>query len=191
MKIPVRYAVAALLAAAAAVPAAAQPGPEPSFREAAERRPFELLLRHRDALGLTDVQVRQLETIGERLEQQNAPLRQRLVQEHHRWREERRAQLERMTPEQRREELRRMRGRRGEPPVPEALRPTVYQMRLNINDAMHQAQSVLTPAQRLRAQDILRREVRPLGRARAEELRARRRGQEAERTRRRPEPRHP
>lgn len=160
MKIPVRYALAALLAAAA-VPAAAQPGEQPPFREDAARQPFEALLRHREELQLSDDQVRRIQTIGRQLEERNAPLRQRLVQEHRRWREERRAQLERMTPRQRRAELRRMRGQRGEPPVPEALRPTVHQMRVNISDAMHQAQGVLTAEQRVRAQDILRRQLRP------------------------------
>lgn len=191
MKIGVRHALAALLAAVAAVPAAAQPGGHPPFAEERERRPFDVLLRHRAELQLSDGQVRRIEAIGRQLEERNAPLRERLVQQHRRWREERRAQLERMTPRQRREELRRIREHPGEPPVPEALRPTVHQMRVNISDAMHQAQGVLTPEQRVRAQDILRRQLRPLERARAEEVRARRRAEAAERMRGRAEPRHP
>ncbi|HEU0299378.1 MAG TPA: hypothetical protein VFR37_07990 [Longimicrobium sp.] len=190
MRNPVRYALAALLAAAAAVPAAAQPGEQPPFREDAARQPFDALLRHRTELQLSADQVRRIETIGRQLEERNAPLRDRLAHETRRWREERRAQLERMTPRERRAELRRMRLHRGEPPVPEALRPTVHQMRVNINDAMHQAQGVLSAEQRVRAQDLMRRQLRS-DRARADELRARRRAEEAERMRRRPRLRQP
>jgi hypothetical protein len=186
MRNPVRYVLAALLAAFAAAPAAAQPGDRPPFPEDAARRPFDALLRHRGELQLSAEQVRRIEAIGRQLEERNAPLRQRLVQDHQRWREERRAQLERMTPQQRRAELRRMRGQRGEPPVPEALRPTVQQMRVNISDALHQAQGVLTAEQRVRAQDILRRQMRAEHRPGA-----RRRALEEERMRRRPGARRP
>lgn len=168
MKSLLQYTLAVALALAAAAPAAAQqpgaaPGREqapPALREQAERRAFEALLRHRAELELSEQQVRQIEAIGRRLQEQNAPLRQRLVEEARRWREERRAQLERLTPEQRREELRRMRGRRGQAPVPEAMQPLVRQMRLNINEAMHQARGVLTAEQRLRAEQVLRRQLR-------------------------------
>lgn len=184
MKIPLRHLLAALLAAVA-VPAAAQPGEPAPFREEAERRPFDALLRHRAELQLSAEQVRRIETIGRELEERNAPLRERLAQEHRRWREERRAQLERMTPRQRRAELRRMRLHAGEPPVPQAMRPTVQQMRVHINDAMHQAQGVLTAEQRVRAQDIFRRQLRE------ERVRAAERRHVEERVRRRPGLRQP
>ena len=130
-------------------------GPRAAFREDAERRAFDMLLNHRTQLQLTEQQVRQLEGLRTRLEQQNTPLRARLVEEHQRVQAERRAQLERMSADQRREELRRLR-RDGRPGVPESLQPTVRQMRLNINEAVHQAQGVLTAEQRLRAQSLLR-----------------------------------
>lgn len=171
-----RAAFALLLAAVAAAPAAAQQPREreraaaeqaaaaermrqqAAFREDAERRAFDMLLNHRTQLELSAQQVRELEAIRERLEQQNAPLRARLVEEHSRLQAERRAQVERMSAEQRRAELHRLR-RDGRPAVPPALQPTVRQMRLNINEAVHQAQGVLTAEQRLRAQALIRREL--------------------------------
>lgn len=188
MKSLVRPALLLLLAAAAAAPAAAQepgararqravaeraradrahPG-QAVLREDAERRAFDVLLRHRQQLALSDQQVRRLEEIRARLEQQNAPLRARLVDEHQRWQAERRAQLERMSVEERRRELRRLRETPGEARLPESLQTTVRQMRLHINEAMHQAQGVLTPEQRLRARELLMRRAAPARRPRVQ-----------------------
>jgi Skp family chaperone for outer membrane proteins len=128
------------------------------LREEAERRAFDLLLRHRQQLALSDQQVHRLEEIRGRLEQQNAPLRARLVEEHQRWQAARRAQLERMSAEERRQELRRVREGNGAH-LPESLQTTVRQMRLHINEAMHQAQGVLTAEQRLRARELLARQA--------------------------------
>lgn len=169
-----------LLATAVAAPAAAQqPDARARERSAAERaaaerarvnhralaeeaehRAFEHLLRHREQLALSDQQVRRLEEIRARLEQQNAPLRQRLVEAQ----AARRAELERMSAEERRAELARVRQAGAAARVPESLQPTVRQMRLNINEAMHQAQGVLTAEQRLRVREMLAaraREARP------------------------------
>ena len=129
------------------------------LREDAERRAFDMLLRHRQQLALSDQQVRRLEEIRVRLERQNAPLRARLVQEHHRWQAARRAQLERMSADERRQELRRLREGHGAAHLPEPLQTTVRQMRLHINEAMHQAQGVLTAEQRLRARELLARQA--------------------------------
>jgi hypothetical protein len=134
---------------------ARQAGARAALRQDAERRAFDMLLNHRTQLQLTEQQVRQLEGLRTRLEQQNAPLRARLMEEHQRAQTERRAQLERMSADERRAELRRLQ-REGRPGVPESLQPTVRQMRLNINEAVHQAQGVLTAEQRLRAQSLLR-----------------------------------
>lgn len=128
------------------------------FRPDAERRAFDMLLNHRTQLELTEQQVRQLEDLRTRLEQQNAPLRARLLEEHGRVQAERRTRLERMSADERRAELHRLQ-REGRPGVPESLQPTVRQMRLNINEAVHQAQGVLTAEQRLRAQSLLRSEM--------------------------------
>lgn len=184
-----------LLLAAAAAPAAAQDPARARERAAAERvqaeraraahrplaqdaehRAFDMLLRHREQLALSDQQVRRLEEIRAGLERQNAPLRQRLVEEHQRWQAERRAQLERMSPTERRAELRRVRQAEGGARVPQALQPTVRQMRLNINEAVHQAQGVLTAEQRLRARELLAaraRADRPAARPRRAPLRER------------------
>lgn len=164
MKLPLRLGLALVLAATAAAPLAAQQPPareradRVGVRQDADRRPFDALLRHRVELQLTDDQVRRIEAIGQRLQAQNAPLRQRLVEQTREWRQERRTQVERMTPEQRREELRRLRQEGRGRTVPPDMQPLVQQMRVNINEAMHQAQSVLTAEQRVRAQQVLRRE---------------------------------
>jgi hypothetical protein len=70
-------------------------------------------------------------------------------------REERRAELMRMTPEQRQAELRRVREQ-GPPPMPESLRPLVQQMRRNIAGAMREAGTVLTPRQKAQARTLIR-----------------------------------
>lgn len=134
---------------------AREAGAHAALRQDAERRAFDVLLNHRTQLQLTEQQVRQLEGLRTRLEQQNAPLRARLMEEHQRVQAERRAQLERMSPDERRAELRRLQ-REGRPGVPQTLQPTVRQMRINISEAVHQAQGVLTAEQRLRAQSLLR-----------------------------------
>lgn len=161
----VRLAMTALMLLAAAAPLRAQPGRDSAaaagFREDAARRPFDALLRHRAELRLSPQQVRQIETVARRLEERNAPLRERLVREHGRWREERRTQLERMSPEERRRELRRVRERRGAgEQVPEPLRPVVREMLVNVEEAIHEAQGVLTAEQRVQVRQILRRELR-------------------------------
>jgi hypothetical protein len=164
MKNLARYGLALALSLSAAAPLAAQPGRDTMDAETAQenaaRRPFDALLRHRAELELSDGQVRQLQTIRERLEQRNAPLRAQLVERGERWRAERRTQLERMTPQQRRQELRRLRQTPAGQRVPADMQPLVRQMRVNIEEATHEAQGVLTAEQRLRVREILRREVR-------------------------------
>lgn len=163
-------AAAALLLAAA--PAAAQPGPggHPGLQvlRETEQRPLELLMDVRDELQLTDPQVVRLRQIATRLEQTNRPLRRQLVAEYGRWREQRRMELERMSPAQRRAELRRAR-RHPQPPVPEPLRPLVRQIRGNVQAAVQEAGTVLTPQQKVRARELLRER-------RAERMERRRRG---------------
>jgi hypothetical protein len=195
MKTLMTLGLALALAAGSAAPLAAQPGRDTAAAaraHGAERPALQALVRHREELGLSDAQVRQLQAIRERLEAQNAPLRQQLAAQSRRLRTERRQQLERMSPEERRAELRRLRQQpRGER-VPADMQPVVRQMRVNIEEAMHQAQGVLTAEQRLRAREILRREVRGARRPGVRGERRVRPGAEGRRLPREPrEPRQP
>lgn len=158
MKLLTIAAVALSLAAGATAPLSAQPGRDTAgVRARGEALPaFQRLMRNRAELGLSDAQVRQLEGIREGLEARNAPLRQQLAAQSQRWRTERREQLQRLTPEERRAELRRLRGQPRDERVPADMQPVVRQMRVNIEEAMHQAQGVLTAEQRVRARDLLR-----------------------------------
>jgi Spy/CpxP family protein refolding chaperone len=156
---------ALLLAAAPGMvrPAAAQqPGAE--LLDQNEQRPFETLVRVRDELQLSDAQVARLQGIATRLQATNRPLREELVRRWQAYREQRRAELLRMTPEQREAELARVRAQ-GRPPVPPELRPLVQRIRGNVAGAMREARSVLTPAQKARARELLRerRQGRALG----------------------------
>jgi hypothetical protein len=160
MKLLTIAAVALSLAAGTAAPLAAQPGRDTAaVRVRGAALPaFERLMRHRAELGLSDAQVRQLEGIRERLQARNAPLREQLAAQSQRFRTERREQLQRMSPEERRAELRRVRAQRAGERVPADMQPVMRQMRVNIDEAMHQAQGVLTAEQRVRARELLRAE---------------------------------
>jgi Spy/CpxP family protein refolding chaperone len=156
-----RWTLAAAALLLAAAPAAAQPGgpplgapdgPQPMRQE--EMRPMDALLDVRQELQLTDPQVTRLQQIAQRLEQTNRPLRQRLAVEWARWREQRRQELERMTPAERSAELERLQGM-GRPPVPEPLRPLVAQMRMNVGAALREAGGVLTPRQKARMRQLM------------------------------------
>ncbi len=155
-------AAVALSLAAGTAPLSAQPGRDTAaVRVRGEALPaFQRLMRHRAELNLSDAQVRQLETIRQRLEAQNAPLRQQLASQNQRFRTERREQLQRMSPEERRAELRRLRALPRDQRVPADMQPVVRRMRVNIDEAMHQAQGVLTAEQRVRARELLRTERR-------------------------------
>ena len=74
----------AALLLAAPVPALGQTrdapprSPRGMTERGAERKPLDLLLRHREEIGLTDAQITQLRNIAERLEEQNRPLIEQL-----------------------------------------------------------------------------------------------------------------
>lgn len=136
-------------------------------------RAFQLLLERRAELGLSESQAERLQVIGRRLESVNGPLRERLAAERQRFLAERRAELERMSPEQRRAEFRRMRER-GRPPLPPSMRPLADEMQRNIHQAMREAHAVLTPAQRARVRRMVHEERErraPRGRGRPGVLR--------------------
>jgi hypothetical protein len=150
------FAAALLLGS---VPAAAQDDGPPTrgaeMLEQREQRPFERLMEVRGELGLSDAQVGRLQSIAARLEETNRPLREELLRRWQAVREERRARLMRMTPEERQEELRRVREQ-GPPPVPENLRPLLQRMRGNVAGAVREAGTVLTPRQKARARQLIR-----------------------------------
>ena len=152
------WIVAAALLLGAAPVAAQEEGPPARGAEMLDPRdqaPFDRLMEVRSELGLSDAQVGRLRAIALRLEETNRPLREELQR---RWlavRQERRAELMRMTPEQRQAELRRIREQ-GPPPVPESLRPLVQRMRQNVAGAMREAGTVLTQQQKARARALIR-----------------------------------
>jgi len=158
------YLLLALLAALpAAAPAAvrAQDGAAPPAWSPAEAReeamPFAVLLRHRGELRLSRAQVERLEAVGRALEERNRPLRRQLRRQREEFVERRRAQVGRLSPEQRRDTLRRLREERarGEG-LPPQMRPVVERMRANTRRAMEEAQQVLTAEQKRRARALVR-----------------------------------
>jgi flagellar basal body-associated protein FliL len=137
--------------------ARAQTDDEPLAQQ--EQRPLETLMEVRQELQLTDAQVSRLQQIALRLDATNRPLRQELVRRWQAYREQRRTELLRMTPAQRQAELERIRAQQdeqGRPPVPAELQPLVRQIRGNIAMAMREAGTVLTPAQKARARELVR-----------------------------------
>lgn len=179
----IRYLAFAMVIAAAPVPALAQvPGQRPSTRGAEmrqpEHRPFALLLENRARLGLTDGQVRRLETIRNRLEEQNRPLREQLRTARERLMEQRRAEMQKLSPEQRRERMRQMRQQRspgGGPPrmvLPPELRPIAERLRANTDRAAEEVRDILSVEQRVRARELARTRMQQ----RREEMRRRRPG---------------
>ena len=167
----IRFTLAALLTVGmAAAAASAQTGPTPARREPGNA--FQTILARRAELGLTAEQTRRLEAIAADLEELNTPLRERLREERQRFVTHRRAELERMSPRERRAELRRMR-REGRPPLPADMRPITEEMRGNIRDAAKRARDVLTPEQRGRLRAVLREAVQ--ARRRGDSMRGHRR----------------
>lgn len=162
MKTSIRYMIAFALLAAA--PVAAQTG-----RAGADsarggrwqhghgegRTPFQGLIAHRQELQLTDAQVTRLQEIGRRLDERNAPLRAQLASHREQYAARRRAQMERLTPEQRRDTLQRLRQSGRGRQVPEAMRAPMEQMRANIRAAVQEAQGVLTAPQKERARQLM------------------------------------
>ena len=142
------------------------PGEEPGQ---VEERPFARLMELRGELELNDGQVERLGQIAARLEETNRPLRAELWRQWQAWREQRRAELLRMSPEDRQRELRRLREE-GRPPLPENMRPLAQHIRRNVADAMQEAAGVLTPRQKARARQLMRQQrggrMRPGPRAR-------------------------
>lgn len=162
MKSYVRYTLAFALLAAA--PVAAQGGRADSTRAPrwergagrGESRPaMERLVALRQELQLTDAQVTRLQEIGRRLEERNAPFRAQLAAQREQYKAERRAQMEKLTPEQRRDTLRMLRERGGRREIPQAMRAPMERMRENLQAAMQEAQAVLTPQQKERARQLM------------------------------------
>jgi hypothetical protein len=156
MKIhPLLPAAVALLLGASPALAQEPPAARGELPAQADERPFERLLQVRQELQLSDAQVDRLQLIALRLEDTNAPLRAELMRQWQAWRQERRNELLRMTPEARQAELRRLQEE-GPPPLPENLRPLAQRIRGNIAAAMREAGGVLTPQQKSRARALMR-----------------------------------
>ncbi len=177
------YLTLVVALASAPLPAPAQvSGQRPQTRGAEMRqpepRPFALLMENRAQLGLTDEQVRRLETIRNRLEEQNRPLREQLRTARERLTEQRRGEMQKLTRQQRRERMRQMRQQRrpgGGPPgmaLPPELRPIAERLRANMDRAAEEARDVLSVEQRVRAQELTRTRMQ----RRREEMRRRRPG---------------
>jgi len=176
------FAVALALAGAPALLSAQQDAPRPRAeqRQGAEghgRRGGwdrgegqgreQALLRFRQQLGLTDAQVSRLQAIHQRLEQQNAPIVQRIDAAR------RQAGLPELRRPQAGQQQRAMRGQRGgrgqgnaRPQLTdqqrqafqrfrEQTRPLQEQIRQNRQSAMREAQSVLTEQQRQQVRQLI------------------------------------
>jgi hypothetical protein len=94
---PPALVLAALVLAAPAVAQEAQVQPKPDvpasqIAEAMPPRPLELLLEHREALGLTAAQLDRLAAIRERLAAANEPLVNRMLELRREWQQQRRAE---------------------------------------------------------------------------------------------------
>lgn len=111
-----------------------------------ERGPVEVLLRHRDQLGLTDAQVARLQALDARMEERNRPLVERLLEMRRAHRGERRDRERPLTEEERRE----MRRRK------EQARPLMREIRQNNREAMSQVGEILTEEQKTRLREIIR-----------------------------------
>jgi hypothetical protein len=149
-----RAAVLALLAAPAAAAAQDEPAPAAAGQAGEQAGAWEFLRQHRGELGITQDQQERLRAVAVRLTRTNGPLREQLRQERSRYLAQRRAELLRMTPEQRQAELARLRREGGR--VPESMRPLLEQIRANQRAAMREAQGVLTPDQKQRARALFR-----------------------------------
>ena len=149
---------AALLATAAPLAVQRAHAQDPAAEEVIDRReqaPFDALFQVRRELGLTDVQMGRLQAISQRLEETNRPLRAELVRRWNGLREQRRAELMRMSREQREAERLRIREQ-GPPPLPPEMRQLVARIRGNVGAAVREVGDVLTPAQKARVRDMMR-----------------------------------
>lgn len=182
----IRSILLALALAALPLPVLSQQAPErgarPEWgttrgRKPDHHRPFALLLDHRRELGLSADQVARLQVVARRLEERNRPLRDQLRRQREAYFAARRAQIAQLTPEARRDTLRRLQGERGKPhPIPPEMRPIVEQMRANTRAAMEEAEKVLTPEQKERARALYRAHHEEMRRERGEGRRAEDRG---------------
>lgn len=118
----------------------------PGVPGVAESNRLEGLMRHREALELTDRQIARLEAIAGRLEQRNRPLLERLRVAGLPVDAEERSAVQDMT---RRERMALRRAFQQE-------RPTLRRLRANTRIAMEQVLRTLTPRQRMKARELLR-----------------------------------
>lgn len=137
-----------LVTLGSAAPLAAQRHDPPAeAREAVGRGPVQMLLRHRERLGLTDEQVVRLEALDRRMEERNGPAVARLLEMRRRIRADFPGRPRELEPARREEYRRRL----------EAARPLLREIRENNRAAMREVGEVLTPAQKKQVREILRR----------------------------------
>jgi Spy/CpxP family protein refolding chaperone len=143
-----RILMLALAVLGSAAPLAAQRSPPPAeAREAAGRGPVQMLLRHRERLGLTADQVARLQAVDRRMEERNRPAVARLLEMRRQIRADFPGRPRELEPARREEYRRRL----------EAARPLLREIRENNRVAMREVGDVLTPAQKGQVREILRR----------------------------------
>ena len=171
------YAVALALAAAPGLLAAQQTTPQQGHGEQRGawqgrrggfdgERGGQALLRYRQQLGLTDAQVQRLQAIHQRLEQRNAPIVQRIdaarrqagLPEFRARRGERGQRGEGMQGRRQRGERPQLtdQQRQAFQRFREQVKPLHEEMLRNRQEALREAQGVLTPQQRQQVQQLVR-----------------------------------
>ncbi len=135
-----RALLLALIFISIAGPSAAQDAPELAAQEPFRQSPLELLLEHRDSLGLTADQLARLDEIRQELAARNEPLIDRMLRLRNEWQEARRSarsgagRLERIRT---------------------AAEPIRARIQRHNREAMQAVRRMLTPAQREHLRDIV------------------------------------
>ena len=112
--------------------------------------PVQMLLDHRDEMGLTARQVARLEVIQGRVEERNRPLVQRFLEMRRRWERQRPADWQTLTPARRRQIQERFQSG-----IREESRALREQVQANHRAAMLEVRALLTIAQRQRLRTLL------------------------------------
>lgn len=135
----------------APMPASGQASGTTRDEDRPERGPIAILLEQREALALTAEQVTELDAIRQRMEEQNRPVVEQLVQIREKWRRERPANWRELTPKEREAARKRFQGEaRAE------ARPLMATIRGNNREAMRAVRAVLTEEQQRKVRELVR-----------------------------------